>query len=83
MKQVSISLNPEVAKAYLQATAEDRQKVNSIVNRWLKNIFLRKKEPKEKLFETIDELGIEAQTKGLTPEILEQILHEINEDILM
>ncbi|OPZ98018.1 MAG: hypothetical protein BWY70_01336 [Bacteroidetes bacterium ADurb.Bin408] len=79
MKQVSIFLNPDVAKAYMQATAEDRKKVNAIVNRWLKNIFFRKKTPKEKLFETMDELSIEAKEKGLNPEILEQILQEIND----
>lgn len=81
MTQVSISLNPEVARAYKQATVKERQKVNYIVNSWLKNIFYRKKDPKEKLFETMAEAGREAQANGLTPEILEQILLEINRDM--
>ena len=81
MKQVSISLNPEIASAYMQATAEERRKVNYIVNSWLKNIFYRKKDSKQKLFETMDEIGREAQANGLTPEILEQILQEINREM--
>lgn len=81
MKQVSISLNPDVARAYQQTTIEYRQKVNYIVNSWLKNIFYRKKDSKEKLFETMDEIGREAQANGLTPEILEQIIQEINREM--
>jgi hypothetical protein len=81
MKQVSISLKPEIAKAYLQASEEDRRKVNDIVNRWLKNIFFRKKESREKLFEVMNDIGMEAKASQLTPEILDRILSEIKEEI--
>ncbi len=80
MKQVSISLNPEVAKAYQQATIEERQKVNYIINSWLKNIFYREKDNKQKLFETMDQIGKIAEANGLTPEILNEILNEIKHE---
>ncbi|MFA4852257.1 MAG: hypothetical protein WC868_05735 [Bacteroidales bacterium] len=80
MKQVSISLNPEIARAYQQATDEERQKVNYIVNSWLKNIFYRKKDSKQKLFETMDQIGRIAEANGLTPEILNEILNQIEHE---
>ncbi|PIX35873.1 MAG: hypothetical protein COZ59_04105 [Bacteroidetes bacterium CG_4_8_14_3_um_filter_31_14] len=81
MRQATISLNSEIASVYLKATPEYRKKVDYMVNRWLKNIFYRRKDSKEKLFETMNEIGREAQANGLTPEILEQILLEINRDM--
>jgi len=80
MKQAAISLDSDIASAYLKATAEERKKVNYIVNSWLKNIFYRKKEPKQKLFETMDQIGKVAQANGLTPEILQEILQDIKNE---
>lgn len=81
MKQVSISLNPEIASAYLKTTSMERKKVDYIVNSWLKNVFSRKKDRKQKLFKTMNEIGREAHAKGLTAEILEQMLVEIKQDM--
>ena len=80
MKQVTISLDPEVAKAYRKATVKERQKVNYIVNSWLKNIFYRKKDSKQKLFETMDQIGKIAEANGLTVDILNEILNEIEHE---
>ncbi len=76
MKEVSISLNPEIANAYLSATAEERKKVDYIVNSWLKTIFIKKAAAREELFEIMQTAGKIAQSNGLTPEKLLEILNE-------
>ena len=80
MKQAYITLDTKVANAYLGAPSKERKKLDYIVNSWLKNIFYGKKDPKQKLFDTMSEAGKEAQANGLTPEILEQLLGEIRQD---
>ncbi|MBW8050034.1 MAG: hypothetical protein FVQ77_06785 [Cytophagales bacterium] len=81
MKQAYIALDTDVSNAYLGAPRNQQKKLDYIVNSWLKNIFYRKKDPKQKLFDTMEETGREAQANGLTPEILEQILREIKQEM--
>jgi hypothetical protein len=76
MKQVSISLNPEIASAYENATVEERKKVDYIVNSWLKSIFIKKADAREELLEIMQTAGKIAQANGLTPEKLLEILNE-------
>ena len=76
MKQVSISLNPEIASAYENATVEERKKVDYIVNSWLKSIFVKKVDAREELLEIMQTAGKIAQANGLTPEKLLEILNE-------
>lgn len=80
MKQSVISLKPEVAQAYMEATEDDRKKVNEMINRWLKNILFRRKDPRERLIETMDDIGTEAKQNGLNSDILDQILGEIENE---
>jgi len=76
MKQVTISLDPEIASAYQKASAEERKKVDFIVNSWLKNIFVKKADARKELLEIMQTAGKIAQANGLTPEILQDILNE-------
>ena len=81
MKHAYITLDAKVANAYLGAPGKERNKLDYIVNSWLKNILYRKNDPKQQLFDPMDKAGAEAKAKGLIPEILDQILREIKQDM--
>ena len=76
MKQVSITLEPELASVYSKAKPEIKKKANYLVNLWLKDIFKSKKRRRLELFDAMEAASRIAQANGLTPEILEQILNE-------
>lgn len=76
MKQVAISLETDVASAFLKAKPQMRKKAETLVNLWLKNLFISKAMAKKELFKTMDRIGATAQSNGLTPEILERLLNE-------
>ena len=69
---ITIHVNSEVAQAYLTASAEDRRKMDFIVNFHLAD-YLRLNEPLEKF---IEDMSREAQSRGLTPEILASLLND-------
>ena len=70
--EITIHVNPEVAKAYWDASQEDRRKMELLVNFQLTE-FLRSPESLE---EVMDEMSREAQHRGLTPALLDSILHD-------
>ena len=76
MKQVSIPLEPKVAFAYSKASPELQEKARYLVNHWLKDIFSTKKRARKELFEIMDITGKIAAERGLTPEILEELLKD-------
>ena len=76
MKQVSITLDPDVAFVYSKAEPAIKKKANYLVNLWLKDIFKSKKRNRQELFDAMKAASRIAQANGLTPEILEQILNE-------
>ncbi|OFX16979.1 MAG: hypothetical protein A2033_13845 [Bacteroidetes bacterium GWA2_31_9] len=76
MEQISIPLNDEIASLYISASREKRKKAELLINLWLKDFFKSKKNPKDDLFKTMDEISDIAMKNGLTPEILEEILNE-------
>ena len=76
MEQISISLEPDVASAYLRAGPDVREKAQAAINLWLKELFTSRNKVIEDFFSSIDELSEIAQQNGLTPEILKQILNE-------
>jgi hypothetical protein len=73
MSEITIEVSPEVAAAYLSASIEERKKIQSIVS-----ILLQKQVDRDvALFrELMDEISDRAESRGLTPEILESILNE-------
>jgi hypothetical protein len=69
---ITIHVNSEVAQAYLTASAEDRRKIDFLASFQLAEN-LRSPEP---LGKVIEEMSREAQSRGLTPEILSTLLHD-------
>ena len=68
---ITIEVDEEAAKVYVEASPEDRRKIEL----WL-SLRLREyaNSGRKSLEEVMDELGAEAEANGLTPEILESIL---------
>ncbi len=69
---ITIHVDHEVAKAYLAASEDDRRKMDLLAGFQLTE-FLHSPESLEKV---IDDVSREAKERGLTPEILDSILHE-------
>jgi hypothetical protein len=70
--EITIHVNPEVAKAYYSASVEDCRKMELLANLQLAE-FLRSPESLE---EIMDEMSREARQRGLTPETLASLLHD-------
>jgi len=68
---ISIPLDSETAGAYAQASAEDQNKLRVLLGLWLRE-FVVSPRPLQVI---MDELSDKAQARGLTPEILESLLH--------
>jgi hypothetical protein len=67
METISIEVEPEIARAYQAANLIERQKMQIILNGWLKQIMNSRS-----LEEIIQEM--QTQANGLTQEILDDIL---------
>lgn len=78
MKSINIPLDPLTAKAFAAATAEERSQASELVARWLRNILGRKEASGETLFATMEQIGRVAESNGLTPEKLDELLNEGN-----
>ncbi|QSV54291.1 MAG: hypothetical protein HEP80_10800 [Dolichospermum sp. UKL201] len=69
METIAIQVDTEVAKAYQKAEPQKQQKIQSIVNDFLKSIIQDKS-----LDDIIQEIQEQAKDRGLTQEILDEIL---------
>ena len=69
----SIQVESEVANAYNSASREDQQKIQLLMRLWLREFATP---PGLSLTEVMDLISERAQSRGLTPEILESILNE-------
>ncbi|OCQ90723.1 hypothetical protein BCD67_03120 [Oscillatoriales cyanobacterium USR001] len=69
METIAIQVDAEVAKAYREAEPQKQQKIQTIVNDWLRLIIQEKS-----LDEIIQEMQDQAKASGLTQEILDEIL---------
>ena len=71
MQEITIHVTPDAAATYLAASEEDRRKLDALLS-------LRLSEAagwNRSLRDVIREASQEAQAKGLTPEILQDILN--------
>jgi hypothetical protein len=71
MQEITIHVTPDAAATYLAASEEDRRKLDVLLS-------LRLSEAagwNRSLRDVIREASQEAQAKGLTPEILQEILN--------
>jgi hypothetical protein len=69
MQIIPIQVDAEIAKAYQEAEPQKQQKIQTIVNDWLKLIIEDKS-----LDEIIQEMQKQTKDRGLTQEILDEIL---------
>lgn len=71
-EQITVSVDPEVAKRYRSASDNERRKLDLLVSLRL----LDATESGKSLRDTVREISRSAQRRGLTPEILQSILDE-------
>ena len=69
---ITIHVAPEVAKAYQSALDRDQKKFDAILSLRLKELTNNKRS----LEEVMRDISQKAQARGLTPEILEDLLSE-------
>lgn len=68
---VTIPLDPQTARAYEGASPEEKRKIQVLLGLWLRELASGEQQSLDQL---LDELGRRAQSRGLTPEILESLL---------
>ncbi|MDB9307532.1 MAG: hypothetical protein ACK5WC_08020 [Aphanizomenon sp.] len=73
MENITIQVEPEIAKAYREAEPEKQQKIQIFLN-----IMLQKAVSQKPLLDIMEEASQQAIAKGMTPEILESILKDEN-----
>ena len=69
-EQITVSVDPDVAKLYRSASDNERRKLDLLVNLRLRDAT----ESGKSLRDTMLEVSRNAQRRGLTPEILQSIL---------
>ena len=72
MKILALSVDDQVADAYNSAPAEERTKMNELVNNLFNQVV--RKNQLNKLFESMDRLADEAKANGLTPKKLGELM---------
>ncbi|MBS3027371.1 MAG: hypothetical protein HCA25_09820 [Dolichospermum sp. DET50] len=73
MENITIQVDPEIAKAYREAEPEKQQKIQIFLN-----IMLQKAVSQKPLLDIMEEASQQAVANGMTPEILESILKDEN-----
>jgi len=71
-EEITIRVDAEAARAYRSAREEDRRKLDLLLSLRLHDAL----RPGVSLGELMRDISREAQQRGLTPEILDSILHE-------
>jgi hypothetical protein len=71
-QEITIRVDPEAASAYLAASEDDRCKLDLLLSLRLHEAT----RPGETLDEVVRDISAKAQARGLTPAILESILHD-------
>jgi ferritin-like protein len=69
---ISIKVDAEAARAFAEASAEERRKLQLLLSLRLRELTAC---PARSLKEIMDDIGTRAEALGLTPEILESLLH--------
>ena len=71
-EEITIRVDPEAARGYRAASERERRKLDLLLTLRLHDAL----NPSGSLQELMRDLSRKAQERGLTPEILESILHE-------
>ena len=72
-KTISITVGADAARSFREASPEERRKLELLLRLRLRELTTERVKP---LKEIMDEIGADAEAKGLTPEILESMLRE-------
>lgn len=70
---ISIEVDAKAARAFAGASAAERGKLQVLLDLRLRELVSG---PQRSLKEVMDDIGAQAAERGLTPEILETLLHE-------
>jgi hypothetical protein len=70
---IPLEVDADTAQAFSTASAEDRRKLQLLLRLRLRELTAR---PARPLKEVMDEIGRNAESRGLTPEILEALLRD-------
>ena len=70
--EITIHVDPDVAQAYKAASDADRKKMDFLVSKRLTDYM----QSTQSLDEVMNAMSVEARQNGLTPEILDSILHD-------
>jgi hypothetical protein len=68
---ITLQVESDVARFYNDAAQTDKQKLQALFGSWLKQYA---EADAESLKRTMDEISRNAQSRGLTPEVLESLL---------
>ncbi len=71
MQKITIEVDNEIAQAYREADTDKQQKISMFIN-----VMLKKAINPKPLLEVMEEASKQAIGNGITPEILESILHD-------
>ena len=70
---IALEVDADTARAFAAASPEDRRKLQLLLSLRLRELTAR---PARPLHEIMDEIGRYAESRGLTPEVLESLLHD-------
>jgi hypothetical protein len=70
---ISIEVDAEAARAFSSASADVRRKLELLLSLRLRELT---SEPTRSLREIMNDIGSKAESHGLTPEILDSLLHD-------
>jgi hypothetical protein len=70
---ITIPVDAETARAYRMASPDDRKKIQLLLRLRLRELA---ELPTTSLIEIMDDIGAKAEARGLTPEILDALLHD-------
>ncbi len=68
---ITIPLDPQTARAYNAAPAEEKRKIRALLSLWLRELAAA---DFPSLEQVLDEVGRKAKARGLTPEMLDSLL---------
>jgi hypothetical protein len=71
MSAITISVDPDTARAFAQASVEEHSKLRLLLSLRLRELTTTPLPPLQTI---LDEVGREAEEKGLAPEILDLLL---------
>jgi hypothetical protein len=71
LQAITIPVDLDIQQAFEQASEEERQELQVLVS-----LFFKEGWAKKNVLEVMQEIGSRAQGRGLTPEILDEILQD-------